>query len=62
MLVYNVAEAIIEPIVDKRISKCMSSIGDSMKMIVGVMATTSVLFILSTTLMIKMGNFTIMYR
>ena len=62
MLVYNVAEAIIEPIVDKRISKCMSSIGDSMKMIIGVMATMSVLFILSTTLMIKMGNFTIMYR
>ncbi|MBQ9279821.1 MAG: stage III sporulation protein AE [Clostridia bacterium] len=56
MLIFQVGSALVEPVVDKRISKCMANIGESMKMIVGVMATTSVLFMIATTLMMKIGN------
>lgn len=59
MITYNVASALIEPIVDPRISKCMSGMGDSIKIIFSLMATVCMLFIISTTIMIKIGNFSI---
>lgn len=62
MVTYNVAAAVIEPIVDKRISNCMANIGDSIKIVFALMATICLLFIISTTLMIKVGNFSLMYR
>ena len=62
MLIYQLGAAFIEPIVDKRISKCMTKMGESIKMVVAVLGTTSILFIIATTLMIKMGNFRTMYR
>lgn len=62
MLVYNISSALIQPIVDKRISNCMTSLGDSIKIIFGLMATVSMLFIISTTIIIKVGNFSLMYR
>lgn len=59
MTTYNVAAALIEPIVDSRISKCLSSVGNSIKIVFALMATVSALFIISTTIMIKIGNFSI---
>lgn len=59
MITYNVAAALIEPIVDSRISKCMTGMGDSIKIIFSLMATVCMLFIISTTIMIKLGNFSI---
>lgn len=60
--IYHLGGALLEPMVDKRITKCMADIGDAMKMIFAVLATTSILFIIATTLMIKIGNFTMMYQ
>ena len=62
MIVFQLGAALVEPMVDKRISSCISEIGDSIKMIFAVLATSSILFIISTTLMIKVGNFSMMYR
>ena len=59
MITYNVAAALIEPIVDSRISQCMSGMGDSIKIVFALMATVCMLFIISTTIMIKIGNFSI---
>lgn len=59
MITYNVASALIEPIVDSRISKCMSGMGDSIKIVFALMATVCMLFIISTTIMIKLGNFSV---
>lgn len=59
MITYNVASALIEPIVDSRISKCMSGMGDSIKIVFALMATVCTLFIISTTIMIKLGNFSV---
>lgn len=59
MITYNVASALIEPIVDSRISKCMSGMGGSIKIVFALMATVCMLFIISTTIMIKLGNFSI---
>lgn len=62
MLVYNISSALIEPLVDKRMSKCINDMGSAIKIIFALMSTVSILFIISITLMIKVGNFTIMYR
>lgn len=62
MIVFNISSALIEPIVDKRISKCMSGIGESIKIVFALMTTICTLFIIATTIMIKVGNFSIMYR
>ena len=60
--VFNISSALIEPIVDKRMSKCVSETAESIKIIFGLMVTVSVLFIIAITLMIKISNFTLMYK
>lgn len=62
MIIFNVAAVIIEPISDSRITKCMSGVGDSIKILFGIMVTVTFLFIISITLVVKMSNFSIMYR
>ncbi len=62
MIMYNISSAVIEPITDKRIAKCMSDVGDAIKIVFSLMATVCMLFIISTTIMIKVSNFSIMYQ
>jgi stage III sporulation protein AE len=62
MIVFNITSVIIEPISDSRITKCMSGVGDSIKVLFGIMVTVTFLFIIAITLIIKISNFTIMYR
>lgn len=59
---FNMSSALIEPIVDKRMSKCVSETAESIKIIFGLMVTVSILFIIAITLMIKISNFTLMYK
>lgn len=62
MIIFNISSALIEPLVDKRMAKCVSEASESIKIIFGLMTTVSILFIISITLMIKVGNFTLMYK
>jgi stage III sporulation protein AE len=62
MIVFNLTAVIIEPISDGRITKCMSGVGDSIKVLFGIMVTVTFLFIIAITLVIKISNFSIMYR
>ncbi len=62
MFTFNLASALIEPIADGRIVKCMAGLGDSIKILFAVMTTTTFLFIIAVTLMIRCTNFSLMYR
>ncbi len=62
MFVFNISSALIEPIVDKRMSKCVGETAESIKIIFGLMVTVSILFIIAITLMLKISNFTLMYK
>lgn len=62
MFTFNIASALVEPMADKRIVKCMSGVGESIKIIFAIMATITFLFIISVTLIINVTNFSIMYR
>lgn len=62
MTTFNIASAVIEPISDKRITKCMSGMADSVKIIFAILATVVFLFVISITFMLKITNFALMYR
>lgn len=62
MVIFNIANCIVEPLVDKRISKCIGGISDSTKIMVGILAAMSMLFIISITFLLKVSNFSLMYR
>ena len=62
MLIFNLSSALIEPIADKRIVKCMSGIGDSVKILFAVLATVIFLFIIAITFMLKLSNTALMYK
>lgn len=62
MSVYTISATLVEPIVDKRMSKFIFDVANTMKILFALMCTVSILFIISITLMIKVGNFTVMYR
>ena len=62
LLMFQVANAITEPFVDQRISKCFLTVCDSSKALVGMLAMISMMFIISTTFLVKMSNFSLMYR
>lgn len=62
MIVFNLSSALIEPIADKRIVKCMSGVGDSIKILFAILATIIFLFIIAVTFMVKISNSALMYK
>lgn len=62
MIMFNFTSAICDVIADNRISKCIALTADSIKLIFGIMVMITALFIIAITLMIKMSNFSLMYR
>lgn len=62
MLVFNLSSALIEPIADKRIVKCMSGVGDSIKILFAILATIIFLFIIAITFIVKISNSALMYK
>lgn len=62
MMLFNLTSAICDSIADSRISKCMSATADSMKLIFGIMIMISFLFIIAITMIIKMSNFSLIYK
>ena len=62
MFVFNISSALIEPIADSRISKCLSGIAGSLKIIVGILAVVIFIFIIAITMMLKVSNNALMYK
>ena len=62
MVLFNLCSAICDSFADSRISKCMTAVSESIKLVFGIMIMILFLFIIAITLMIKMSNFSLMYR
>lgn len=62
LFVFNISSALIEPIADDRISKCMNGVTSSLKIIVGILAVVIFLFIIAITMMLKISNNALMYK
>ncbi len=62
IILYRVAGAVIEPVSDSRIVKCVSQLADSLTSIFSMIFTTAVMFILSLTIVVAAGNISVMIR
>ena len=62
MITYYIGSAICEPIADEKIVKLLSQIGDTFKIMLGIMCSLSVMLIIGTTLVMKISNSSLMYR
>lgn len=61
-ITYRFASAICEPIADKRIISLLEQMGDTFKVLLGIMFFVSVLFIIGISITIKISNTGMMYR
>lgn len=62
MTMFGITSGVCESIADERIAKCLSITADSLKIVFGIMIMVMFLFIIAITLMIKMSNFSLIYR
>ncbi len=61
-IIYNLASALCEPIADESIVKLLGHMGDTFKILLAIICFISVLFIIGTTIAIKVTNTGMMYR
>lgn len=62
MGVYYLCAALCQPIADDKIIKLLDQMGDTFKTLLAIMCSISVMFIIGTTLVIKISNSGMMYR
>ncbi len=61
-IAFNLTAALSEPIADKKIVSIFEQMGDTFKVLLGMMTTISVMLIIGLTLVIKITNSGMMYR
>ena len=59
---FKITSAVCEIIADKKITNLIEQISDGYKILLGVLAAVSVMFIIGITLVLKMTNSSLMYR
>ena len=62
MAIYYLGAALCQPIADDKIIKLLEQMGDTFKTLLAIMCSLSVMFIIGTTLVIKISNSGMMYR
>ena len=61
MTIYYLGAALCQPIADEKIIKLLEQMGDTFKTLLAIMCSVSVMFIIGTTLVIKISNSGMMY-
>ena len=62
MAIYYLGAALCQPIADSKIISLLEQIGDTFKTLLAIMCSVSVMFIIGTTLVVKISNSGLMYR
>lgn len=62
MAIYYLGSALCQPIADSKIIGLLEQMGDTFKTLLAIMCAISVMFIIGTTLVIKISNSGMMYR
>ena len=61
-IAFNITAALSEPIADKKIVSVLEQMGDTFKVLLGMLCTISVMLMIGLTLVIKITNSGMMYR
>ena len=56
LIMFRLCAALLQPVCDKRIVKCISELADSMSSVFGMMMVVSVMFIIMLTIIINVGS------
>ncbi len=56
LIIFRVCAAIVQPISDKRVGKCISQLGDSVSSVLGMLAAVVIMFVIILTIIINIGN------
>ena len=56
MAIYYIGAAICEPIADEKVVKLLDTMGDTFKILLGLMFSMSTMIIIGTTLIVKISN------
>lgn len=59
-LIYKLVGAVMEPIVDKRVVECLSSVGDSLTLVFASVLSVSVMFFIMITIIMSTGKLIVM--
>ena len=62
ILIYKVAAAAIQPITEGRLVQCLNSLANSLTVVLVSIATVAVMFFITITVIIGVGNMTVMLR
>lgn len=62
VLLYRLTCALVEPIAEKRITKCMTEMAASLTFVLGIAAAVAFMFLISITVVISAGNMSAMIR
>ncbi len=62
IIVYRFTAAVIEPVSDERVVKCINDLGDSLTMVFTLVLAVALMFLISITIIIGAGNITAMFR
>lgn len=60
--IYKLAGALIQPVSDNQLGDCLNGLGNSLLTIFGAVATVGLLFFFAVTIVLALGNFTVMLR
>lgn len=60
--IYKLAGALIQPVGDNRLGDCLNGLGNSLLTIFGAVSTVGLLFFFAITIVLALGNFTVMLR
>ncbi len=56
LIMFRLSAALLQPVCDKRIVKCISELADSMSAVFGLMMVVSVMFVIMITIIINVGS------
>lgn len=60
--IYKLAGALIQPVGDNKLGECLNKLGNSLITIFAAVATVGLLFFFAITIVVGIGNFTVMLR
>ena len=59
---YYLGASLCQPIADGKIIKLLEQMGDTFKLLLGILCSVSVMLIIGVTLVVKISNSGLMYR
>ncbi len=62
MAMYYLGASLCQPIADGKIIKLLEQMGDTFKLLLGILCSVSVMLIIGVTLVVKISNSGLMYR